>query len=79
MVLDEAQAGASIRILKFDTGHGLAAKLRQLGLAPGELAKVLRRAPFRGPVMLQIGGREIALGRSIAQKILVEVIECDSH
>jgi len=77
MLLIEAQNGASIRIESFQTGAGLAAKLRQLGLVPGDIAKVVRRAPFRGPILLDIRGREIALGRTIAAKIQVEVVECD--
>ena len=75
MFLIEAQNGASIRIESFLTGAGLAAKLRQLGLVPGDIAKVVRRAPFRGPVLLEVNGREIAIGRTIAAKIMVEVVE----
>jgi ferrous iron transport protein A len=77
MFLIEAQIGASIRIESFDTGAGLAAKLRQLGLVPGDIAKVIRHAPFKGPILIEIHGREIALGRRIAAKIQVKVVECD--
>ena len=77
MFLIEAQNGESIRIERFHTGAELAAKLRQLGLVPGDVAKVVRHAPFRGPILLEIHGREIALGRTIAAKIQVEVVECD--
>ena len=77
MFLIEAQNGTSIRIESYNTGDGLAAKLRQLGLVPGDIAKVIRHAPFRGPILLNINGREIALGRTIAAKIKVEVVECD--
>jgi ferrous iron transport protein A len=77
MLLIEAQNGASVRIGHFHTGAGLSAKLRQLGLVPGDIAKVIRHAPFRGPILLEIRGREIALGRTIAAKIEVEVVECD--
>jgi len=79
MVLTEAQNGATVRIVDFATGAGLAAKLRQLGLVPGDTARVIRQAPFRGPILLEIRGREIALGRSIAARIQVEAEVCDSH
>lgn len=75
MFLIEAQNGVSIRIESLLTGVGLAAKLRQLGLVPGDIAKVVRHAPFRGPVLLEVNGREIAIGRAIAAKIKVEVVE----
>jgi Fe2+ transport system protein FeoA len=34
-------------------------------------------APFDGPVLLEIRGMEIALGKGIAERILVEVAACD--
>ena len=46
--------------------------LRQYGLFPGDVARVVRKAPLDGPFLLEIGGREIALSRRIAAKIIVE-------
>jgi ferrous iron transport protein A len=74
MLLCEVQTGVTVRILGFLTQPGLAAKLRQLGLVPGESVKVIRQAPFDGPFLLEIRGREIALGKSIAQKVQIEAI-----
>ena len=74
MVLIEAQRGAIVRIVGFLTLPGLAAKLRQLGLVPGDCAKVVRQAPFDGPFLIEIRGREIALGKSIAEKVQVEAV-----
>ena len=67
-----AQVGVTIRIYSFEGGKPLAAKLRQYGLFLGDLAQVLRLAPLGGPMLLQVNGREIALGRRIAAKIIVE-------
>ena len=74
MVLFEVQNGATVRIIGFTTQPGLAAKLRQLGLVPGDCATVVRRAPFDGPFLIAIRGREIALGKSIAEKVQVEAV-----
>jgi ferrous iron transport protein A len=71
-------SGNRIRIIGFEAGNDLEGKLRQLGISPGDLAKVLRHAPLGGPVLIEINGREIALGESIAAKVLVEEIECVS-
>jgi ferrous iron transport protein A len=78
IILTEAGSGNKIRIVGFKTRAGLEAKLRQLGILPGDEAKVLRHAPMGGPVLIEINGREIALGETIAEKILVEKIECVS-
>ncbi len=74
MLLTDAESGAAIRIVGFKASPSLSAKLRQLGMVPGDNARVIRRAPFDGPFLLEICGREIALGRSIAAKVLIEVI-----
>jgi hypothetical protein len=52
--------------------------VRIASIDPGDLARVVRFAPFDGPVLLEVRGMEIALGRSIAKHILVEEAACDS-
>jgi len=51
----------------------LRSKLMQYGLHTGDYVRVLRRAPLGGPLLLEVNSREIALGRAVAEKILVEV------
>lgn len=50
----------------------LIAKLVQYGLHVGDNLQVLRVAPLGGPVLIGVNGREIALGRTVAEKIFVE-------
>lgn len=63
-----------VRIVDYRGGIGVGSKLRQLGLCPGRKVKVLRYAPMGGPVMVDIDGRSVALGRGIAGRVRVEVI-----
>ncbi len=58
-------------------GRRLIAKLNQIGLHSGDTVRVLRLAPLGGPILVEINGREIALGRGVAEKIMVET-ECES-
>jgi len=51
------------------------ARLTQLGFLPGNKIRVIRTAPFRGPLLIDVEGREIVLGRGIAHHILVEKVE----
>ncbi len=62
-----------VRVIGFDGGEGLQNRLLQHGLYPGDQARVLRIAPLKGPLLVEVSGREIALGRRVAEKILVEV------
>jgi len=51
----------------------LSSKLMQYGLYIGDFVRVLRSAPLGGPLLVEVNGREIALGRTVAEKIFVEV------
>lgn len=46
-------------------------RLADLGLTPGTKIKVLRRAPFWGPIEVEVRGSKIVLGRRLTAKILV--------
>ena len=54
-------------------GGRLRSRLMQYGLYVGDFVCVLRSAPLGGPLLVEVNGREIALGRLIAEKIFVEV------
>lgn len=54
-------------------GARLQNKLMQYGLHSGDFVRVLRIAPLGGPLLIEANGREIALGRAVAEKIFVEV------
>jgi len=72
MKLLETPKGTTVRIIEYNGGKGVGFKLRQLGLTPGKEVKVLRHAPLGGPLMIDVEGRSIALGRGIAARIKVE-------
>ena len=74
MKLLDTPKNETVRIIDYEGGKGVGFKLRQLGLCPGRKVKVLRFAPMGGPVMIDIDGRSVALGRGIAARVTVEVI-----
>jgi ferrous iron transport protein A len=74
MKLLDAPKNQTVRVIDYAGGKSVGFKLRQLGLYPGREVKVLRYAPMGGPVMIDISGRSVALGRGIAGRVTVEVI-----
>jgi ferrous iron transport protein A len=74
MTLLEIPIGGQARLVKIS--EGLRSKLRQYGLHVGDCIRVLRAAPLGGPLLVEVNGREIALGRGVAEKIIVEA-ECE--
>ena len=75
--LIDVEKGTQVKIASFEGGYGMMARLNRFGIYAGDLARVVRHAPFDGPVLLEVRGMEIALGRGIAARILVEVTACD--
>jgi ferrous iron transport protein A len=74
MSLLDAPKGTPLRVIDYSGGRGVGTKLRQLGLCPGRKVKVLRYAPLGGPVMIDVEGRSIAIGRGIASRVQVEMV-----
>ncbi|MCL7395153.1 MAG: ferrous iron transport protein A [Thaumarchaeota archaeon] len=52
---------------------GFEKRLMDMGLTPGTKVTVVKSAPFHGPVEILVRGSRLALGRGIADRILVEV------
>ena len=69
--------GASVRVIDFDGGINLRSKLTQYGIYPGDCLRLLRKAPLGGPLLVACNDREIALGRGVADKIIVELQACE--
>jgi DtxR family Mn-dependent transcriptional regulator len=44
-----------------------------MGLTPGAQVTVVKSAPFHGPLEVLVRGSRLALGRGMAEKIVVEV------
>jgi len=72
MKLLQASLNTQVKFLSVENGSSLMTKLNQYGLYQGDSMRVLRAAPLGGPLLVQVNGREIALGREIADKIIVE-------
>jgi DtxR family Mn-dependent transcriptional regulator len=49
--------------------------LAERGIRPGARVRVRELEPFGGPLLVDVGGREHALGRELADRVRVEVEE----
>ena len=59
-------------ILSVEGGAGARAKLEAMGIRPGKRIKKMSSQIFNGPVVIEIDGRDIALGHGLAMKVYVE-------
>jgi ferrous iron transport protein A len=61
------------KILRIAGKNELTRRIRDIGLIPGTLIKVVGRAPLYDPVALKVGGSVITLRNNEADHIFVEV------
>ncbi|NPV62684.1 MAG: ferrous iron transport protein A [Methanotrichaceae archaeon] len=56
-------------------GHGCTfqRRLRTMGIREGKSLKVVAIHPLAGPLVIEVDGRQITIGRGIAQRIMVQV------
>jgi Fe2+ transport system protein FeoA len=47
-------------------------RLMDLGLTPGTRVKVVKSAPFHGPIEILVRGSRLALGRGMAERIFAK-------
>jgi ferrous iron transport protein A len=73
MALDTVGVRKQVRVIAIDGGHGVRAHLNTLGIHIGDWLTVVERAPFRGPVLVEVNGTRVALGRGIAAKLRVDI------
>jgi ferrous iron transport protein A len=67
------KTGARGKVVEVMGGHGAMAKLSAQGIVPGMV--VVKTGELKGgPVLLKVGGAQVALGRGIAKRVVVEVI-----
>ena len=72
------KSGDRIRITGYDCGRCAKKRLSTMGLLKGKECRILNSQPFQGPVVLECGQIELAIGRGLFSKITYEVIENDN-
>ena len=71
--LTNVDAGESVLVVELMGGHGMHNRLEQLGIRKGTVLTIVRAPGVRGPVVVSVGGSQVAVGFGIASRILVEV------
>jgi len=69
--LSEISTGAKVTLTKVQVGLELTSRLTSLGLTPGVVVQVLQNHG-RGPIIINVRGTHVALGRGEAEKLMVK-------
>lgn len=70
--LTDIKSGTKVLVVRIKGGLGIRQRLSCLGIHPGDTMFLQKSGFMRGPVLVNIHGNQVALGRGIAAKILVE-------
>jgi len=74
MTLDAIKENQKVKVIRVSGGWGIRQRLGCLGIHPGDMITIKKSAIMRGPILINIHGNQVALGRGIASRIFVEVI-----
>jgi DtxR family Mn-dependent transcriptional regulator len=70
--ISQLKDGEHGRVVFIRGGHKVLQRLCDMGLTPGTEVKVVKSAPFHGPLEILVRGSRLALGRGMTEIIFVE-------
>ena len=73
MTMSEAVPGVDYRVISVMGGCRLNSRLCAIGLVPNEKFKVVNNC-FKGPLTVSVKGSRVAIGRHVADKILIRPV-----
>ena len=66
------RTGQSGKVVQILGGRAMIDRLSALGIRPGQRVTKVSSMLMRGPVTIQLGGAQVAIGFGMASKIIVE-------
>jgi ferrous iron transport protein A len=73
--LDKVYENRKSQVIDIQGGQRIRQRLGQMGIHPGDIITILRYGALRGPILIEIHGSQVALGRGIASRVIVEEME----
>ncbi len=67
-------SGSGTRVRVLEVPERMVTRLARQGVRSGDVLKVINRAPMGGPILVEVKGATIALGRAVARKIVVQAV-----
>ncbi len=73
ITLARMQAGQSGIVVQVQGGHGMVNRLSALGIRPGKRVTKVSGGFMRGPVTVQVGRAQVAVGFGMANRVMIEL------
>ncbi len=71
--LSQMEAGQSGTVVQVQGGRDLINRLSAMGMRPGQRVTKVSSMFMRGPVTIQVGNAQLAIGFGMANRIIVEL------
>ncbi len=72
--LIDLKKGETAEIIDCGSGHSMAGRLQSMGVRPGKKISRVSSQLMGGPIIIDIDGRQTAMGRGMAAKVKVRPI-----
>ena len=72
--LDDVGQNKKAKVVDIRGGWGEKRRLSQMGIHPGDVVTVVRYGALGGPMVIEVHGFQLALGRGIASQVFVEEV-----
>jgi ferrous iron transport protein A len=76
--LTKAPCNQTLEIMMVNDA-GWEKRFESMGIRKGRQIRKIASQPFGGPIVIEVNGSKMSLGRNIAAKIEVEVLASPSH
>jgi ferrous iron transport protein A len=74
LTLDRIRENREVEVVGIRGGWGIRQRLNQMGIHPGDRVLVKRSAIMGGPILVRVRGADVALGRGMTRKVIVQEI-----
>jgi Fe2+ transport system protein FeoA len=71
--LDRLKGGDVVVVKDIQGGRNVRQRLNRLGVHPTDKIRIIRNGFLGGPLLMEVHGIEVGIGRGMAEKIEVEV------
>ena len=70
--LTELSVGGISEVVMINGGWGMHHHLATLGIRPGKTVRQITIQPMGGPLLIEVEGTRVAIGRGMARRIMVK-------
>ena len=72
MTLNQIKKDKEVTVVEIEGGWRIRQRLNQMGIHPNDRILVKRSGLMGGPILIQIHGTEVAIGRGMARKVVIK-------